>query len=62
MLDVDDEVVIIEKTMTSIEKTVFWRYFIVLCELVKSNLFVNELEYGLGFIAAEKNTANNRQT
>ena len=32
--------------MTSNETTVFWNYFVVLCEHVE-NLFVSELDYGL---------------
>ena len=34
--------------MTPNGKTVLWKYFVRLCEHVENNLFVNELEYGLG--------------
>ena len=39
--------VIIGKTMTSNEKTVFRECFVVLCEDVENNLIVSELECGL---------------
>ena len=39
--------VIIGKTMTSNEDTVFWKYFVVLCESVENNHMGSELDYGL---------------
>ena len=46
MSDVDDEVGIIGKTITSNETTVFWKYF-VLWQIVENKLFLSEQEYGL---------------
>ena len=39
----------IGKTMTSNEETVFWKPLVVVCELLKKNLLVRDLEldYGL---------------
>ena len=48
---------IIGKTMTSIEKTVFWKSFVVLCESVENNLIVSEMESGK-ILQQKKNTAN----
>ena len=42
--------------------TVFWKYFVVLCESVENNFMVRKLDMGRDLIAAEKNTANNQQT
>ena len=48
--------VIIGKTITSNERTVFWKSFVVLCELVGNNLMINELEFGLGFHCSRERT------
>ena len=39
--------VIVGETMTSKVKTVFRKYFVVLCEYSGNNLMVIELDYGL---------------
>ena len=46
-MNVDDEFVIIGKITTSNEKTNLCKCLVVLCEHVKNNLMVNELEYEL---------------
>ena len=40
---------IIGKTMTSNEKTWFWKYFVVIYGHVESNIMISEQEYGPDF-------------
>ena len=48
------KLVIIVKTLTPNEKTCFWKSLVVFYEHVENNRSVNELEYGLEFIAEGK--------
>ena len=52
---------IIRKPMTSNERTFLWKHFAALCEYLKINFMVSELDYGLENRCSRKRTPRTTQ-